>query len=154
MPQAWALRGDAEQPIHIEGDDAVINQEDETIVYTGSVKIKQGTLTVTGERLVVKVEDEQVVRITTLGEPAHYTQQLEDNRGDVKAHADAIIYHTAAERVYLNGSAELEQQGNQLKGESIRYDIVNGKVDASSGETPGRVQMRLDPKITKNPDSN
>ena len=61
------------------------------------------------------------------------------------ANADSIIYHTTEERVYLNGKATLIQKGNQLRGESIRYDIVQGKVDASAGEDTGRVRMQLDP---------
>ncbi|MEQ9451459.1 MAG: lipopolysaccharide transport periplasmic protein LptA [Pseudomonadales bacterium] len=142
---AWALKDDASQPIHIEGDDAEIDQANETIVYTGSVEIVQGSLRVFGERMVVKVNGDQVERITTLGAPAQYQQELEDNQGVVKAHADSIIYHTAEERIYLNGSASLEQKGNKLSGESIRYDIVNGKVDASAGQKSGRVSMQLDP---------
>ena len=81
-----------------------------------------------------------------MGSPARYTQELEDAQGQVNAHADSIIYHTAAERIYLNGRAMLTQQGNELQGESIRYDIVKGKVDASAGEKSGRVRMQLDPK--------
>ena len=142
---AWSLRSDASQPIHIEGDDAEIDQANETIVYTGSVQVAQGTLRVFGERMVVKVKGDQVERITTIGGPARYRQQLEDGQGDVEAYADAIIYHTAEERIYLSGSASLKQKGNLLEGESIRYDIVNGKVDASAGDQPGRVRMQLDP---------
>jgi lipopolysaccharide export system protein LptA len=144
-----ALREDANQPIHIEGDDAEIDQNSETIVYTGSVEVVQGTLRVKGDRMVVKINGDQVERITTLGSPARYQQQLEDAKGEVRAHADSIIYHTAEERVYLNGAASLTQQGNQLDGESIRYDIVNGKVDASAGDKPGRVRLQLDPKRPK-----
>lgn len=142
---AWALREDAQQPIHIEGDDAEIDQNNETIVYTGSVQVAQGTLRVFGDRMVVKISGDQVERITTLGTPATYSQQLEADEGEVRANADTIIYHTSAERIYLNGRATLEQQGNKLSGESIRYDIVNGKVDASAGDKPGRVRMQLDP---------
>ena len=142
-----ALASDAEQPIHIEGDDAEIDQNNETITYTGSVEIVQGTLRVKGEKMVVKINGNQVERITTVGSPARYQQQLEGNQGDVKAHADSIIYHTSQERIFLNGSATLAQQGNELQGESIRYDIVNGKVDASAGNnSSSRVRMQLDPK--------
>ncbi len=144
-----ALESDADQPIHIEGDDAEIDQNSETIIYTGDVQIAQGTLRVKGERMVVKVNGDQVERITTVGSPARYRQKLEDNQGDVVAHADSIVYHTAAERVYLNGAASLEQKGNKLTGESIRYDIVKGKVDASAGQKSGRVTMQLDPQTTK-----
>lgn len=142
---AWALRSDAEQPIHIEGDDAQIDQSNETIVYTGDVQVVQGTLRVKGDRLIVKINGDQVERITTIGSPARYAQQLEDDQGAVEAQAEKIIYHTSAERVYLNGSATLVQKGNELRGESIRYDIVNGKVDASAGTNSGRVRMQLDP---------
>lgn len=143
--QLWALASDAEQPIHIEGDDAEIDQNNETITYTGSVEVVQGTLRVRGDKMVVKIKGDQVERITTVGSPARYKQKLENDQGDVIAHADAIVYHTAAERIYLNGKAMLTQQGNELQGESIRYDIVNGKVDASAGDQPGRVRMQLDP---------
>ncbi len=145
---AWGLQDDAQQPIHIEGDDAEIDQANETIVYTGSVEVVQGSLRVFGDRMVVKVAGDQVERITTLGAPAQYEQQLEDNQGTVQASAKSIIYHTAQERIYLNGEATLEQKGNKLTGESIRYDIVNGKVDASTGGKSGRVSMQLDPSTS------
>jgi len=141
----WALTSDADQPIHIEGDDAEIDQNNETIIYTGSVQIVQGTLRVQGDKMVVKINGDQVERITTIGAPARYRQELEDDQGEVIANADSIIYHTAKERIYLNGKATLVQQGNELQGESIRYDIVAGKVDASAGDSKGRVRMQLDP---------
>ena len=37
------------------------------------------------------------------------------------------------------------QSGNELQGESIRYDIVKGQVDASAGSGGGRVRMQFDP---------
>ncbi len=144
-PEVLALASDADQPIHIEGDDAQIDQANETITYIGSVEVVQGTLRVQGDKMVVKINGDQVERITTVGSPARYRQQLEDDQGEVNAHADSIIYHTAQERVYLNGRATLAQRGNELQGESIRYDIVNGKVDASAGDKSGRVRMQLDP---------
>ena len=143
---AAALASDADQPIHIEGDDAEIDQANETIVYTGSVEVVQGTLRVRGDKMVVKISGDQVQQITTIGGPARYSQELEDNQGRVNAHAESIVYYTALERIYLNGKASLVQKGNELHGESIRYDIVNGKVDASAGDKPGRVRMQLDPQ--------
>jgi len=142
---AGALENDAQQPIHIEGDDAEIDQNNETIVYTGSVEIAQGSLRVRGDRMVVKINGNQVERIITTGSPARYQQTLEDAQGEVRAHADSIIYHTSQERIFLNGGASLKQQGNTMNGESIRYDIVKGKVDASAGTGNERVRMKLDP---------
>ncbi len=148
---AWGLQDDAKQPIHIEGDDAEIDQANETIVYTGSVEVVQGSLRVFGDRMVVKVAGDQVERITTLGAPAQYEQELEGDQGVVQASAKSIIYHTAQERIYRNGAASLEKKGNKLTGESNRYDIVNGKVDASTGGKQGRVSMQLDPSMSLKP---
>ena len=142
---SFALRTDAEQPIHIEGDNAEIDQTSETIVYTGAVQVAQGTMRVLGDRMVVKISDDQVEQITTLGSPARYKQELEDNQGEVEAEADAIIYHTSQERIYLQGGATLTQMGNKLMGESIHYDIVNGAVDANAGKSSSRVRMIFDP---------
>ena len=142
---ASALRNDADQPIHIEGDDAEIDQTNDTIVYTGSVEVIQGTLRVFGDKMIVKIKGDQVERIITEGAPARYRQQLEDDQGEVEAEAESIIYHTSEERIYLNGEATLTQLGNRLSGESIRYDIVNGRVDASAGQDEGRVRMVLEP---------
>ena len=139
----WALRSDANQPIHINGDDAEIDQQNGTIVYTGSVQVAQGTLRVNGDKMVVEISGDQVRRISTTGSPARYQQELEDDQGSIIANADAIVYHTAAERVYLKGKATLIQKGNEMHGESIRYNIVTGKIDANAGE--GRVTMTLDP---------
>ena len=141
---AHALQSDADQPIHIESDDAEIDQNNETIIYTGSVKVIQGSLTVSGERMVVNIKNDQVERITTSGSPAKYSQQLENDQGIVQASADSIIYHTNSERVDLNGKAVIEQLGSTLSGETIRYDIVQGRIDANGNQTE-RVHMQLDP---------
>ena len=143
---APALPSDANQPIQIEGDDAKIDQINETIVYTGNVEVVQGTLRVWGDKMIVKISGDQVKQITTLGGPARYSQQLEGNQGKVNAHANSIVYYTAQERIFLNGDASLKQKGNALQSESIRYNIVSGKVDASAGEKPGRVRMQLAPQ--------
>ena len=141
---ASALQSDADQQVFIESDRAEIDQNNETIVYTGSVTVVQGTLAVSGEMMIVKINGDQVERITTLGSPAQYSQELENDQGVVRAHADSIIYDMSTERIYLKGKAVIEQLGSTLKSESIRYDMVQGKIDAGAGETSGRVVMQLD----------
>lgn len=149
-----ALQSDADQPIHIEGDANQVDQTNQTIVYTGTVEVVQGTLRVRGDRLVVKVIDNEVERITTFGSPASYQQQLDDDEGIVSAHAQTIVYHTRDERIFLKGGASLEQQGNKLSGESIRYDIVAGKIDANTGTNKqGRVRMEFDPSTRRKSDA-
>jgi lipopolysaccharide export system protein LptA len=58
----------------------------------------------------------------------------------------------STERIYLKGKAVIEQLGSTLKSESIRYDMVQGKIDAGAGETSGRVVMQLDPTRVRKTD--
>jgi len=137
---ALALPEDADQPIEIEAETAELDQNAGQVVYRGSVEVTQGTMRVFADRMTVDYEDQKVVRITAVGTPARYRQQLESDKGEVRARAGTIVYHTQQERVHLERDAFLEQGGNEIAGEFIDYDIVAGKVSAESGgEGPVRV---------------
>ncbi len=144
---ACGLPEDADQPIHIRADTAEIDQQAEKVVYRGSVQVDQGTLRVTADTMTIEYEDQKVVRITAIGTPARYQQQIEVDEGEVKADALTIVYHTRDERIDLKGEANLEQEGSRLAGDLIIYDIVAGKVDATA-EADGPVRMILQPAIT------
>ncbi|MCZ6659029.1 MAG: lipopolysaccharide transport periplasmic protein LptA [Gammaproteobacteria bacterium] len=139
-----AVPGDADEPIHIQAENAEIDQENQQVTYFGSVQINQGTLQVNAERMIVDYREQKVVRITATGSPARYLQQLEAAEGTVQANASTIIYYTQAERIDLKGNANLTQKGNRITGELIQYDIVAGKVEATAPDK-GRVKMVLQP---------
>lgn len=141
---AFALPQDASQPIHIQANVAEMNQTTDEIVYQGDVTVDQGTLRVAADRITVHYIDQKVVRIVAEGSPARYRQEIEDPPGEVEAEATTIVYLTREEQLELSGSAGLRQQGNQISGESIRYDMVAGKVEAVSG-AGGNVRMVLQP---------
>ncbi len=141
---AWTLPEDTEQPIHIRAESAEIERREGRIVYIGAVRVEQGTLRVLAERMVVDYEAGKVVRITATGTPARYRQALADDAGDVDADASTIVYHTRESRIDLAGNAHLEQRGNSLSGDLIRYDIVAGRVDAGARDQ-GPVHTTLMP---------
>ena len=137
---AYALPEDAEQPIEIRAEHVEYDQNAGTVLYTGSVEAEQGTMRVSADEMTVYVEDQKVVRITARGDPARYQQLLEADKGLVKADARTIVYHTQDERIDLRGGAYLEQGGNEITGELIRYDVVAGRVNAEAGgDEPVRV---------------
>jgi lipopolysaccharide export system protein LptA len=143
-----ALPEDSEQPIHIRADNAEIDNKSKRVIYRGSVQVDQGTLQVTADEMTVEYQDQKVVRIVATGQPARYKQQLEAEDELVNADASTIIYYTQDERVDLKGAASLEQQGNTVTGDFIRYDIVEGKIDATA-EGDNRVRMELQPAFSK-----
>ena len=145
---AWALPGDADQPIHIRANNAEIDQDQQLVIYRGEVQVDQGTLRVNADEMTVEYRDQKVVRITAKGNPAHYQQQIEANEDQVKARSSTIVYHTQEERLDLMGNAFLTQQGNEITGDVIKYDIVAGKVDAQS-ESGGPDRKIVQPATRK-----
>lgn len=143
-PLAQALPEDADQPIDIEADKLEMDLNANVVTYIGNVRVVQGTMRVTADRMRVEYENKKVVRITATGEPAHYQQQLDAEQGEVKARAHTIVYHTQQERVQLQQNAWLEQGGNEISGELIHYDMVAGRVNAESGEE-GPVTVTVQP---------
>jgi lipopolysaccharide export system protein LptA len=141
---ALALPQDAEQPIHIRANAAEMDQGSDQIVYRGAVRVDQGTLRVDADTITVQYENQKVVRIVAEGGPASYRQELDNPAGEVVAQALRIVYLTRDERLELQGSASLSQQGNEISGDTIHYDMVAGKVEAVSGEG-GSVRMVLQP---------
>jgi lipopolysaccharide export system protein LptA len=141
---ALGLPEDSDQPIHIRADTAEIDNQEERVIYRGSVQVDQGTLRVTADTMTVEYEDQKVVRITAEGNPAHYKQQIEADEEEVHADALTIIYHTRDERIELVERASLEQEGSTLAGDLIIYDIVEGKVDATAKDD-APVRMTLQP---------
>jgi len=143
-PWSMALPEDASQPIHIRAEQAEIDQNAEQVIYRGAVQVDQGTLRVTADEMTVEYRDQKVVRITARGTPAKYQQQLNPDEEQVKADASTIVYHTQDERLDLKGNAFLRQEGNEITGDFIQYDIVAGKVDAKANDQ-GPVRMVLQP---------
>lgn len=142
---AQALPEDADLPINIQADTGQIDQSREIATYTGNVQVDQGTLRVRADHMVVEYRNQKVVRIIFSGAPASYQQQLSDGAGPVLANADEITYYTRNERLLLNGNALLLQEGNEIRGNEIRYDIVAGRIDAESrADQPVRMTLQPD----------
>ena len=61
-----------------------------------------------------------------------------------------MVYEVKAATVELKGQARVEQRGDEVAGESIRYDLKDDRVLAASGEGGGeRVQMTITPRRAK-----
>jgi len=149
-PLSHALQSDANQPIKIESDKAERNDKKGTTVYEGSVVIRQGTIKIRADKVIVYSERNKVDRIVCIGKPAHYQQQPKPEDGLVLASGDTIEYHLAADRIDLLKNASLEQNGTTITGEKIHYDLKAEVVKASSGDNPKqRIQMVIPPSNQK-----
>lgn len=143
---AWALASDREQPIHIEADRVEIDDIERVSVYRGNVVYTQGTIRLEAETVHVwHTPERTITRIEAIGEPARFRQRIDGHDEDMQGHARRIEYHTAPQRVVLQGDAWVQRLGAEFAGEVISYEAERDVVQATRGER-GRVQIVIQPR--------
>lgn len=143
IPPELALAAEAGQPMHLRSAQAEFDQLNGLGVYLGGVAAQQGSLQVTGERLVVHYRNAKAQRIVASGGPARYQQRLQGQGGLVRGSAAAIDYDVGQGRVDLQGGARLLQAGNAVAGERVRYRLASQRVEAAAtAGVPVRVSLR------------
>lgn len=138
---AEALPADREQPLQVSANSARFNEKTGIATYTGAVVVKQGTLEIRAEEIVIKVDKNGAVTSTEArGAPARYQQQTDPKKGPVSAEASRIDYDAGNEIITLTGNAKLRQDGSSFQGSTITYNSLRQQVDAK-GEGANRVQL-------------
>lgn len=141
---ALALPDDAEQPIEVHAEEGVANTAG-VAVLKGSVRLQQGSLLVLADRMTIERDADNRVRVVVgEGNPATFEQRMEVDEAPVTARANNIVYRPADEWVEFSGDVFLFQDDDEFHGERIRWDIREGRIDASAPES-GEVKLILHP---------
>jgi lipopolysaccharide export system protein LptA len=144
---AWGLDADREQPINIEADTATLNDKTGFSVYEGNVRLQQGTLLFTGNRMTVQLTDKKLDTIVLTGTPATYVQRPQGKDTDQHAEAGRIEYYALDERVILLDNARIWESGDdEFRSDRIVFNLASDTVDAGGGGDKGRVHITLQPK--------
>ena len=142
-PPLLALESDRRQPIDIRARQVVVDEQRGYSEYTGDVTLTQGSLHVTGDRLVVHLDGDRLKRIIVEGQPATLVQIPAPEQPPVHASARRMEYEVASRTVLLDRDAQVEQGPNRFRGDHLVYDIAAATVKARSGE--GRVHITIQP---------
>jgi lipopolysaccharide export system protein LptA len=177
--QMPGLKLSKDQPIQIESDKLQIHDQESTAVFTGNVKVVQGTTTMQAGTMTVfykKKQDANAAGGAGATKPAATgteTQKAAKGGNDSLVSGDADIDHILVDdKVYLvsgtqtatadNGSFDMASQIAILKGSKVVLtdgpNVFTGcqlTVHMDTGEAQldscgGRVQIQLDPKSQQN----
>ena len=140
---AQALPDDRDQPIHIAADKALRDEKQGITVYTGNVRMSQGSMELEADKLTIYQIDDDADKIVAQGNPAKMRQQPEPDESLVHAHALVITYLRTKDMVHLQDNARIEQAGDLVTGESIDYFITKQLIKAESGESEKSEQVRV-----------
>ena len=94
----------------------------------------------------VQFRNNAIVRASIKGEPAQFEQQLRENTQVARGRASAIEYNVQESTVRLTGDAWLSDGQNEIRGNTLVYDIGRERVQANPNESdPGGVRITINP---------
>ena len=131
---ALALPDDRNQPIEIQANSAERNAKTGVTTYTGNVDIRQGSIHIAADTVVLHSSNDELTRIDATGNQATYTQQLSGPDDTVDARANTLRYLVSEDKLLLEGNGSLKQQGGSISGERIEYDVKAEHVRAQAAE--------------------
>jgi lipopolysaccharide export system protein LptA len=147
---AYSKVRDNQQPIHVEADSLEVRDNDNISIYTGNVKLTQGSLEVHSDRLTLYFEDNKILILMKMaGSPATF-RQLNDSNLEIIGEALKIEYRESESTLLLLGNAKLTQGSNIIESNKINLNIDSNSIEAGSVEPDNRVRMLIQPKQLTN----
>jgi lipopolysaccharide export system protein LptA len=155
-PYVSALTSDSEQPMLVESDEMVYDETKGETVYTGNVKATQGSLEVTGEKMIVSQPKGEPDQMIMFGKPARLKQSPDGGGPDNHGMGDRADYYPDTGILILNGNAMTwegsspETSEHTVRSDHIEYDTKNSIYKAGTPKNARhRVHVRVLPKEAK-----
>lgn len=109
-----------------------------------SIAVPGGKLQSSEARVMFK--DNAIASASIKGGPARFEQQLKEKNQIARGRAAAIDYDVKAATVRLTGDAWLTDGQNEIRGNTLVYDIGRERVQANPSEKdPGGVRITINP---------
>ncbi len=142
-------------PLQVEAMEASatgLNFENSQWTFKGQVRITVPDGKLAANDAAVTFRDNEITRAVIRGTPATFEQRLSDSRQLAQGRANTIEYDVQASTVRLVGAAWLTDGQNEIRGNTLVYDIGQQRVAANPDETdPGGVRITILPKETPQP---
>ena len=141
-----ALESDRQQPVHIESEHATADYKNGYTVYTGKVKLSQGSLIIEADEITIRrgKSGAGVSSVVATGRPAHFQQQPEIEKPPIHARANRITYDVPEELLELQDEVHIELPESTHQGSRYEYNMKTQFLNAS-GEDGERVTVTFLP---------
>ncbi|WP_394172740.1 lipopolysaccharide transport periplasmic protein LptA [Thalassotalea litorea] len=155
LPTATAAQSDFEQEVVIQAKRQASDLKNKIASYLDDVKITQGSLTITADVVqVINDPKTQGKSYQAKGKPAYFSQRLDDGKL-VEIQAQEITYTPLNNTLVIKGNAKVSQEGSQVQGDIITYNMVTEQLTAESLDDSDIVTTIIQPqkKADKNSDA-
>jgi lipopolysaccharide transport protein LptA len=118
--------------------------------FKGNVKITMETGNLTSEDAQITFVNSLLTKAVVNGKPAAFEQTAAKSGKPAKGHADIIDYDATKHLVRFSKDAYLSNGDNDIRGQSLKYDVIGQKVIAEEAEQNShRVQITITPPPAK-----
>jgi lipopolysaccharide export system protein LptA len=121
-------------------------------VFRGNVKITMDQGQLTSDDAQITFANKVLTKAVADGKPAEFEQHIAKTGKIATGHADVIDYDVAKGQVHLSKNAYLSNGENEIRGESLRYNILAQNIVAEEAEQGSqRVHIIITPPPPKSP---
>ncbi|MGC3964863.1 MAG: lipopolysaccharide transport periplasmic protein LptA [Rhodocyclaceae bacterium] len=153
---ALAERADREKPVNIEADKLTVDDRNKVQTFEGRVKLTQGTLVITADKVVVTQDADgfqKGVATGGAGGLSRFRQKREGRDEYIEGEAERIDYDGKTDRAQLFRRAYVKSGRDEVRGQYIEYDgvtenylVTNGPNATVQQGAPERVRAVIQPK--------
>lgn len=157
VPAVYAESKDREKPIEVQANHFYGDELKQTATYTGSVRVDQGTMRLTGQKLVLQETASGYRKGTLTGQLATFRQRRDQKVKGVEewisGKAEQIVYEEQTGIVTLTGQALVERSENGIvkdraRGSKIVYDTIRSRT-IIQGSNGGRASTVIAPRSNR-----
>jgi lipopolysaccharide export system protein LptA len=152
-----AERADRDKPVHLDSDQANVDDAKQVSTFTGKVLLTQGTMTIRGDKLVVVQDKNGFSHGTATGQLASFRQKREGLDEYVEGYGERIEYDAQNETVDFFGHARIIKKQDEVRGDHITYSakteifqVHMAPNQPANAPDKGRVRAIFQPKTTVN----
>jgi lipopolysaccharide transport protein LptA len=121
-------------------------------VFRGNVKITMEQGLLTSDEAEVNFVKKLLSKAVVNGKPAAFEQRIEKTGKLARGHADTIDYDVTKGVVHLSKNAWLSDGQNEMRGESLKYNVVAQTISAEGPEQGSqRVHIIITPPANPKP---
>lgn len=152
LPGLLLAQESSRQPITVEADRLNISGESGLSTYEGNVEMRQGTMLLRADTVVLHSKGSAVQVAVADGKPV-YLEHTDPQTGELlKANANHMEYRIRDGQLELKQQAHLWRGKDEFSGDHIIYELSTRVVRAfgqQNGKEDGRVRVILQPREEK-----
>lgn len=142
-----AERADRDKPIHLEADQATVQDANKLATFTGNVVFTQGTLVIRADKMTVKEDANGFQYATAFGNLASFRQKRDGMDDYIEGWSERMEYDGKADKVQFFKKATLKRGQDEVHGDYISYDAINEFFQVTSNNNGTSTQTNADGRV-------